>query len=78
MHTVGFSSSDSVGDFTKSMKKFVTSDMEDCKETSCVNSINFDGSTKIYANMYFTPQYDSHRKNYLWPIYEIKNVVSDD
>ena len=51
--------------------------MDNCKDISFGNSTNFDDSTKIYANSYFTPQYDNHRKNYSQPIYEIENAVSE-
>ena len=47
---LGFSSSDSLGKFLKSLKTFATSDMDYCKEVSSGNSINFDESTKRYAH----------------------------
>ena len=74
---LGFSSSYFLGDFPKSLNIFATSDMDDRKEISSINSIDFDESTKIYANSYFMPHSDNHRKNYSRPIYEIENVISE-
>ena len=47
---LGFSYSDSLGKFLKSLKTFATSDMDYHKEVSSVNSINFTESTKRYAH----------------------------
>ena len=47
---LGFHSSDLMGKFTKLLKKFGTSDMDNSKDISSVNSIDFDDSTKIYAH----------------------------
>ena len=45
-----FTSSDSMGKFLKSVKTFATSDMDDRKDISLGNSIDFDELTKIYAH----------------------------
>ena len=45
-----FTSSDLLGDFPKLLKIFAIFDMDDRKEISFGNSINFDKSTKIYSH----------------------------
>ena len=47
---LGFPSSDSLGEFPKSLKKFATSDMEYHKEIINLNSIDFNELTKKYAH----------------------------
>ena len=59
------------------LKTFATSDMEDSKDISSGNIINFNDLTKRYANSYFTPQSDNGGNNSLRLIYEIENVVSE-
>ena len=47
---LGFLYSDLLGEFLKLLKIFATSDMDDRKEISSGNSINFDDLTKRYAH----------------------------
>ena len=45
-----FTSSDLMVKFLKLLKTFATSDMDNCKEISSGNSINYNELTKIYAH----------------------------
>ena len=48
---LGFTSSDLLGEFQKLLKTFATSDMENRKDISAGNSIDFNELSKIYAHI---------------------------